>query len=473
MKQIQITLLSILVTGVALTPCQVKADNSFKPRVVVTLDACLDCGNPDDIHALVHLLWHSNEIDLEGLLPDRYDVFGDPVETEAIEKVLDAYEADYNNTLISLADQGFPDPTTLRELIPDSQEDALDLIETLANEDNPRPLFILGWGNMRLLQETLTRDPSVAEKIRVITVGTRTNYNNCREPNLNGWGRNAIFQRSQFDNMWWIELDWAQEAMQIGEEPVKMLDALSRYGDLGQILADSNENSKWGRGFRGGDIAPLLILLDPSGSVYNPTKGGWLGKLAQPFPERRPNYFTDNMGKYEWDYEKPCRTWIDRELALKECQAALLKNRPVIYAKLLERLNSIYPTQTKTQSIASYEAENAELTEDLRVRSDLEASHGFYVEMKGNGRITWVLEDVPADGEYKVKIRYKLPFHHQTQRLILNGEDLGMATFDGSARAWQEKEFALPLKEGRNSLTVEKDWGYMDFDNVILALNEP
>ena len=465
--------LRILLFGMALAISPGHSQDTSKPRVIVTLDACLSCGNPSDIHALVHLLWHSNEIELLGLLPDRYDVFGNPEGMDAFEAVFKAYESDFNDPETLFASQGLIAPASLEELLPSSHSEALATLIGHAKDSDARPLYVLGWGNMRFIQEALGEDRSILEKLRLITVATRTNYNNCREPNLNGWGREAIFRDFANNEVWWLEMDWTQEAIEEGEERVQLLDAISQYGELGEILDQVSLDSEIGKGFRAGDTVPLLYLLDPASSPSTPTRAGSIGTFIQPFPELRPNYYTDFMGSYEWDYEKPCRTWIDRALAKEECQATLRSNRSKLFADLMARLNGIYPTQTKTRSLASYEAENADLTDDLEVKSDLEASHGFYVEMKGNGRITWVLDNVPSAGEYTLQIRYKLPFHHKTQKLIVNGSEVGTVKFDGNPRTWQEKEFTVVLHEGDNTVSVEKDWGYMDFDNAVLALNQP
>jgi len=462
----RISVLAVFILGVSMSPQLIEAS---PPRVLVVLNPCLSCENPDDIHALVHLLWHSDRVEIEGIFSDTYDSLGQAYGLEAIDYVLDSYERDYENSEINLAQRGFPAADRLRESVSPTFGEAIERIRELAHRDPESPLYVLNLGNLSLMKESLTRDPVIASRIRLISVAGRSNYYNCRETNLNGWGRDTIFRDPRFNEMWWLEMDWTQEAIHRGEEPFQLLEVLSQYGNLGRVLREEGAET----GFRGGDAVPLLYLMDPEGTTEDPSGTNWIGSFPRPFPEKRPRYYTDDMGPYEWDFEKPCRTWIDRELARAYSQRTLLQNRSRIYSVLLEKLNSIYPTQTRSETLASYEAEDADFSDGLEVKSDFRANHGFYVEMKGNGSLTWVLADVPSDGTYSLTIRYKLPFLHKSQRLLVNGEEIGTIKFDGEPRIWREKEIPLYLREGRNTVTVEKDWGYMDFDTATLILGHP
>ena len=35
----------------------------------------------------------------------------------------------------------------------------------------------------------------------------------------------------------------------------------------------------------------------------------WARLFEKPLPETRPNYYTDDIGSVEWDYEDQCNSW--------------------------------------------------------------------------------------------------------------------------------------------------------------------
>lgn len=444
-----------------------QSEESSRPRVLVITDVCQGCGNANDVHSLVYLLWHSDEINLVGVHPNDLDSIQGSTGIQALKGIFEAYAQDYEDPLSTLSSGGHPKPEVLNSMVPNTFEESVDRIIRQAKGTEGGPLYILNWSNLRTIRAALERSPDIAANIRLLTVASRTNYDGCREPNLNGWGRDQLFRDARFKRLWWLEMDWTPTALVNGVEAVHLLNVLGRFGMLGGLLLEEAQSAA--EGFRGTEAASLIYLLDPTHPAGDPTVAGWAGRYVQPFPEDRPSYYTDDMGDSEWDYEKPCRTWIDRKLALENCQSQLLNRREEVFAGLLAKVNSIYPAEASARTMAVYEAENAQITPDLRVKNDLTASHGFFVEMKGSGRIAWLIEEVPSAGDYILRIRYRLPYLHKTQRILINGDDRGEITFDGPSNVWQEKEVIQPLNEGTNEIVIEKDWGYVDFDSISLT----
>ncbi|ANQ52741.2 T9SS type A sorting domain-containing protein [Flammeovirga sp. MY04] len=109
-----------------------------------------------------------------------------------------------------------------------------------------------------------------------------------------------------------------------------------------------------------------------------------------------------------------------------------------------------------------FEAENATLS-SVTVASDATASEGAYVNMEGNGTISWTFNAVSA-GTQTIKIGYLLPYGSKDQYVSLNGNSLGSIPFDGPINTWLEKSLTVDLVEGNNTLTITKHWGYMYFD---------
>ncbi|MDF1573143.1 MAG: DUF1593 domain-containing protein [Bacteroidales bacterium] len=57
------------------------------PRVFVFTDINIDSGDPDDRQSLIHLLWYANELQIQGIVPDRWNARS----VEACNMVVDAY----------------------------------------------------------------------------------------------------------------------------------------------------------------------------------------------------------------------------------------------------------------------------------------------------------------------------------------------------------------------------------------------
>lgn len=83
-------LLLILITSLTFLSTDGKAEE--KPRVFVFTDINIDSGDPDDRQSLIHLFWYANELQIEGIVPDRWNARG----FEACQLVIDAYTKDYN-----------------------------------------------------------------------------------------------------------------------------------------------------------------------------------------------------------------------------------------------------------------------------------------------------------------------------------------------------------------------------------------
>jgi hypothetical protein len=245
--------------------------DSKNPRVFVFTDINIDSGDPDDRQSLIHLLWYADELQIEGVVPDRWNARG----FEACRLVVDAYEKDYFT--YNWDRKGFPQPEVVGQLIATDFDDAMARFARAASITND-PLYVLIWGNMTNFGEALRRHPDLAANIRLITIGTDLMMEEyiqymppgwektdqpCTQYNWNGFGRNAIFSDPRFDNMWWLEINWTYEGMFSGNEPVEMFHKLSAYGAMGHHMIEVTENEPWARYFRVGDTPSVLYVIDP------------------------------------------------------------------------------------------------------------------------------------------------------------------------------------------------------------------
>jgi hypothetical protein len=329
---------------------QHSAEQAALPRVFIFTDINIDSGDPDDRQSLIHLLWYANELEICGIVPDRWDARG----LEACLLVNEAYAQDYE--AFKFAAKGYPSPEKTEKLFVPNFNEAMDKF-TEAAADTSRPLYVLVWGNMVNFGEALRNQANLSGNIRLITIGSHlmmeeyrqhipanweTSDEPCKQYNWNGFGRKQMFNDPRFKNMWWLEINWTYEGMFTGNEPVQIFEKLLEFGNMGAHMENVVKNEPWARYFRVGDTPTVLYLIDPNNDLDDPTKGSWAGKFIQPFPETRPNYFTDYSGEIVWDYANPCNTWQNHVAVRDVAKGTLEAKRPEMYKALIEKLASTY-----------------------------------------------------------------------------------------------------------------------------------
>lgn len=324
------------------------------PRVFVFTDINIDAGDPDDRQSLIHLFWYANEVTIEGIVPDRWNAKG----YEACELALNAYQKDYKK--LELQRKGYPDPGKIKNVIAADRQDAIKRFSNAASAKG-EPLYVLVWGSMEILRDALFQNPALAQNIRVITIGTGLmpdkaiphipkdweKSSPCVQMNWNAGGRNEVYNDARFRKMWWLEINWTYEGMFSGDEPVQLFKQLSTYGHLGEHMKEVVRNEPWAQYFRVGDTPSLLYVLDPDHNRDDPTQSSWAGRFVKPFPEERPDYFTDSTGKVTWDYSDPCKTWANHADALDVAKGTLEERRESMYNALIKKLNRMYMKNTK------------------------------------------------------------------------------------------------------------------------------
>lgn len=355
MKNLLLALSILLI----LTSCNKKP---ALPRVIVTTDIQVCCGDPDDIQSLCHLLWYADELDIKAIIPEKFGRGEEPGGITAAERVIAAYRDDYNDTTNNFQLLGFPSPDhLLKNILQTDRDSSVQLIIDEALKKDKRPLYILVWGNMNILKDALLAAPEIVENIRVLSIGT--NLRAARDggdgalPNWNGPGRNRIFGDPRFDALWWIENDWGYNGMfdgliypddggrPIGGRPYEMMRELAKKGgSLGNHLKEvvSLDRVRWAYYFRVGDTPTVLYLLDQDNDQDDPSLGSWSGIFEQPFPESRPNYWTNVTGNSGFDHADPINTWRFSDSANVASFQFLLSEREEIYQSLLDKITRLY-----------------------------------------------------------------------------------------------------------------------------------
>lgn len=326
-----------------------------RPRVVVTTDVNILSGDPDDRQSLVHLFYYLDELDVRAIVADRSE---DPRARalEACTLAIDAYAADYDSPQTRFRARGFPSPETVRAWVHPGEEAGAAALIAEARRDDPRPLWVLVWGNMGVLQRALFSAPEIAPRLRVLSIGTFIKAPGGKvtapEPNWNSRGRKQVFEDPRFRALWWVENDWShigmfagvvqQDRAAVAGPPVEFLNELARYGALGRHLVDVTEGNAWARYFRVGDTPSVLYLLEPGVSLDDPASTSWAGRYVRPFPQERPNYWIDFAGDAAWDFGDPAKSWVAAQTVLEQRTRAVAAVRPAIYAAFLAKVRSLY-----------------------------------------------------------------------------------------------------------------------------------
>jgi hypothetical protein len=158
-----------------------------RPRVVVMTDIA---NEPDDQMSMVRFLVYANRFDVEGLIATTSTWMKNKVRPDVIQTLVDAYAQVQPNLLKHQA--GFPTAESLREVVvagqpsygmasvgPGRMSAGAELILRAADRNDPRPLWVLGWGGTNTLAQTLlqareTRTSAqlaaLVSKLRVYTI---------------------------------------------------------------------------------------------------------------------------------------------------------------------------------------------------------------------------------------------------------------------------------------------------------------
>lgn len=336
----------LLIVATACLASRVAAAAAANPRVIVTTDINIGRGDPDDRQSLCHLLWYANELDIRAIIPSFNEN-----SRQACDIAFDRYERDFNRPGTKFKAMGYPQPDYFRkEALVATEKAAIQRIIDEAKRDDDRPLWILVWGSMDVVADTLRGAPEIADKLRVITIGTfRRSKEDGGDGRMRNWndgsprGRQYVFDT--FPKLWWIESDWTYNGMFKGQEPERLRADLARFGgELGRHISEVMATPTSAGYFRAGDTPTVLYVIDPNHDREDPTVASWAGRYTKPFPKERPNFWTGISGGHEWNYADPAKTWHNATKVHQARVQTLLEQRPAMYAALLGKVKALYGT---------------------------------------------------------------------------------------------------------------------------------
>lgn len=140
-------------------------------------------------------------------------------------------------------------------------------------------------------------------------------------------------------------------------------------------------------------------------------------------------------------------------------------NAAIMAAALAANCAVFYSSTVVAADNNKFEFESAEVTGDVTVEKDADASGGSYLKMTESGTINLTF-NVDEEGMYKLTIHAGGIGSAKQQNLSVNGASQGTLAIPESDGF---EEIAIPsikLKKGENVITIEKSWGWSTFDYV-------
>lgn len=142
-----------------------------------------------------------------------------------------------------------------------------------------------------------------------------------------------------------------------------------------------------------------------------------------------------------------------------------------IIAALLNGSSLFSQTNVRAKKeVISVEAETGSLLNGATMQKEVSASQGNYVHIGASGIVRWHI-NIPKNGYYSIKIRYRAPEGEKETYLLKNGVKIPV----GFARStvWNNFEQLFYLQKGSNELGLEKSWPNIDIDNIAIAPVNP
>lgn len=264
-------------------------------RILVSTD--IGGTDPDDNQSMTHLLMYANEFDIEGLISSPSYGTGSKAE---ILRMINLYEKDLPKLKKGLAvikpDSRYPSPDSLRSITKQGKRDEAplcgystategsDYIIECARKNDSRPLWVLVWGALEDVAQSLHDAPDIADKLRIYWIGG---------PNKK-WGCNAYnYLVTNFPNLWFIENNatyrgfigsskdnsayqapfwdtYMKGAGMLGDDFKKYYDGIVKMGDTPSLLylmndsdSENPEKEHWGGRFEKMSQSPKYIVTGP------------------------------------------------------------------------------------------------------------------------------------------------------------------------------------------------------------------
>ena len=283
---------------------------ALKPRLVVCTDIAPADVEPDDMESMVHLMAYADLFEIEALITSvGWNCDPYPIEwSQYLYKVIDAYEKDVPNLMKRSGQKKFlsqkeengcqsigywPCADYLRSravmgsinggikaIGERNDSPGSELLIRLADEDDPRHIYVAAWGGANTLAQAIWRVQQTrsaeelkrfVRKFRIYTITDQDMaYNNRmnRHYSSHMWLRREFKDDLQFI---WDEGTW-QEQCELGKQNWQTIQKnIQGLGALGKEYP----NYKWG--VEGDTPSFLYVLPNGLNDPEDPSQAGWAG----------------------------------------------------------------------------------------------------------------------------------------------------------------------------------------------------
>ncbi len=249
----------------------------FKPRILISSD--IGGTDPDDNQSMIHLLMYSDLFDIEGLVSSPS--FGNGSKQEIL-NTIDLYEKDFSK--LKKQKHGLLSPEFLRSITKQGRHGSVpykgfsqssegsDWIIQCALRQSDKDLWILIWGGLDDLAQSLHDNPNIQKNIKVFWIGG---------PNKK-WSVNSYaYIAENFPDLWFIESNSSYYGFFSENVPDSLSNNnfydnyIKEAGYLGKAYKDNRYEGK----LKMGDTPSVLYMMD--GDPNNPMKESWGGSYIK------------------------------------------------------------------------------------------------------------------------------------------------------------------------------------------------
>ena len=300
--------LLILMLGSAMTTSAEEA--ALKPRLVVCTDIAPADVEPDDMESMVHLMVYADMFEIEALITSvGWNCDPYPIEwSQYLYRVIDAYAKDLPNLMKRSGQKSFLSPKKesgcqrigywpsadylrsravmgsiyggIKAIGEKNDSPGSELLIRLADEDDPRPIYVAAWGGASTLAQAIwkvqkTRSAeelkTFVRKFRIYTITDQDMdwaHRMDRARSSHMWLRREFKDDLQFI---WDEGTW-QEQCELGKQN---WDSIQKNIQCKGALGKEYPNYKWG--VEGDTPSFLYVMPNGLNDPEDPTQAGWAG----------------------------------------------------------------------------------------------------------------------------------------------------------------------------------------------------
>lgn len=288
------------------------AGKALKPRIIVLTDIAPGNVEPDDMESMVRLLAYADVLEIEAIITStgwNCDPYPDGW-ADSLQRVIDAYEHDVPNLMKRSNQKGFlpmekeekqvmgywVSPAYLRSrsvmgsrrsgiaVVGEGNEsDGSDLIIKLADEKDPRPIWVCVWGGANTLAQAIWQvkqqrtDEELKAFLRKLRVYTITDQDMPYALRKNYAYSSHQWMRREFadDLMFlWDESAWLTQCELGSKNWAEYASKIQSKGYLGAVYP------KYKYGVEGDTPSSLYVIPNGLHDTESPSQTGWGGSFV-------------------------------------------------------------------------------------------------------------------------------------------------------------------------------------------------